>query len=241
MNNKKKSIVSIITLIIMSVQLLLPVNVFAKSQYKTMYVVSSYKWHYYVGSNGDSTTKFSYKNGLVSIRKSPYGPIKYKYDSKGRIINDTYTYDSKGRLVSDGSYYYSYDSAGRLIKEETCYNGEKSFYKSYSYKKNKLVSTKTYVSEDFNIKYDKKGFRKSYNYNVKISGRMNKFQVRVKNTYKKGRLVKSVYQYKKPGGRYESSYSISFKYKKVKVPKKFVAKVKAQQRYLKNQNEGPFC
>lgn len=242
MKNLKKAGISIIGIIMISIQLL-SVNVFAESQYKTMYLVSSQKVKYYVGNSDDFTERITYKDGLMSkVKRTGYHSSvqTYKYDSSGNMIDDIFTYDSKGRVIAHDNYRYKYNKAGKLAKIEFSNDDITYTYEKYTYKKNKLVSWKSGSSERNNIKYDKKGYIKSYSTVLKMGFKPIKNRFKVKNTYKKGRLVKSVSMRKGSGNKYIKESVSTYKYKKVKVPKKYVAKIKAQQMYLKGQLLVPY-
>ncbi|MCR5544043.1 MAG: hypothetical protein K6F55_07815 [Eubacterium sp.] len=168
-----------------------------------------------------------------------------KYDSKKRIkkyVNKaatgmirhntvTYTYDKKGRIKkmhSDGShesntytYTYSYDKKNRVSKMSIVFDNypnslheEKCVYNN----KNQLIEHIS-GSSTTSYSYDKYG-------NLARDGSKT-----YQNSYNKKKcLVKKGYVF---NGQY---YELTYKYKKIKVDKKYVKKIKKQQWALLNDD-----
>lgn len=180
------------------------------------------------------TYKYSGAKILSAKSKSSFdkGNVKAKYKN-GRIykvtykwtglppITDTYTY-KKGRVVkvtrkNAGNYLikYSYDKKGRLSKVIQHFQITK--YKSEVYSDTFVYDSKGYIVKD-KQKYGRTATTVKY-----------------KNTYKNGILVKT--QMTSFGGM----EPLDITYKTISVPKKYAAKVKAQQKkifvsYGKDQN-----
>ena len=235
MGKLKKSFILIFVSLLVFMQLV-PVNVFAASK-KTMYVISSYTKKYKSGywTSGE----FFYKNGLLV--KSVAGDVRseenYSYNKKGNITSFTVsnpykknhyrlTLNSKGKAKRDPINNNSllYNKKGMLIGV----NASDYSYKFTYNKKKQLVKTETIrdgvVSSKVSFTYDKKGNKKTITDYYSKKAQKTLF----KNTYKNGRLVKVV----------RGTSTTTFEYKKVKVPKKYVAKVKAQQNWIRNGGPG---
>ena len=210
---------------ILAFLMIIPVNAASK---KTMYVVTSIK-RVHNPYTYTYTIKYN-KNGLLEECSSGYtkgckydknGVLKQEGDKvytikkgvrvKGVTPSTTYKYKWKnGQCVEVKSgnvrYTYAYDSKGNMTKEEV-------------YIDNVLTYTYAYT-------YNNKGHRLTYDFWSK-SGGLSSTAYELK--YKNGRL-KTV-EHKSAS----LNATITYTYSKVKVPKKLVEKVNAQQQYILNE------
>ncbi len=179
-------------------------------------------------TNSGGSITYSYKNGNISkmVDKSLYYPTKTR----------TYTY-KKGKLVKavekdmglTTTTTYTLDKKGR-IKKQTSKNGsDPDTTITYKYDKKGLVSRLTSVNTQdktrlvWSFKYDKKKNMTAFGYTYGS----NTMTATYKNSYKNGRLTKRVEIHPD-----KTRETYTYTYKKMKVPKSKVKKIKAQQPYL---------
>lgn len=198
----------------------------------TMYVVTSIKE---VQSTSDRTYNYTWdikykQNGLIEEHSQGYtkgckynkdgvlkqeGETKYKIKNGVRVKsvsgNSTLKYKWKeGKCVEvkgdTSKRIYTYDTKGNMIKEEVFYNNELNYTYEYT--------------------YNEKGHRLTYDFWSKTSG-LSSTKYGLK--YKNDRLKKVEYK------SASLDATITYYYTKVKVPKKLVDKVNAQQNYIQNE------
>ena len=216
-------------------------SVYAKTKYKYVYVVTkvnevtkcnnrTHKNHFKItySSNGlitkitktteDSlddirTQTFTYKSKKLMSKTSGSGVERYKYNTKGQIIESyrdgsdsrrdlsKIKFDKKGRLKTDGFNTYFYNKYNCVTKRY--YN--KRLFESYEYDKNG------------NLKY----LEGSSSYH------------RYYHTYNKdNRMTKSSITISGSG---TTSYgTVKYKYKKIRVPASYVKTINQQQRFMLN-------
>ena len=207
---------------------------------KSIYVISKVSEPEY-GYN----TKFTYnKNGLLSKEKSEDGPRYFKYNKSSKLVKKTWYKRSttgapwqtitfkykKGKmtsLISKGgdtnttyNYSFTYNKSGKLAKAKF----DDSFYKyttKYSYKNKKLISRKNSGESIEKISFNKKG-------DITKIGEEN-----ISYTYKGGKVTKI-----KRMCVWGSNGTFKIKYKKIKVSKKMLKKVKAQQKSIRQYYAG---
>ena len=185
---------------------------------------------------------------------------KFTYTSEGlikKLANLTveneytvYTYNNEGQITKQcdsypwkREYLYTYKNGKAQIRN---YRGDEYTIK---YKNGRCVSiTHSWVkyTYDYNKKgdlirmvldgpgyrytYDSKGYLKTLAFD---SADDNALRAKYKNTYKNGRLTKQVIEVWDPDtGEQYGPYTLQYKYKKVKVPSKYVDKVTKQQKRL---------
>ena len=200
---------------------------------KKVWVVSSAQVDDYVTSK----YKFTYSKGLLTKEKA----------SAGDVLNTYWKYDKKGNYKK------------QYCKHVTA-SGEKSSWKYVlkfdSKKRVKSYAEDQYADNPYKLKYNSKGRCKKYGFwkvktnskgwvtKLSESGQTEKFTrdskgnftriktsgydnsiTRIRNTYKSGRLASWI-------DDSESTVEGKLTWKKISVPKKYVKKVKAQQRWI---------
>jgi hypothetical protein len=205
----------------------------------------------YEGSSGTSVYKYGYnKNGLFAKEskktKDAGSSYSIKYTYKGKNLKksvvsyakekETTTYTTKNGLVVKSvtksgkntlKSTYTYKNK-KLSKEVSKFKGG-SLTNKFSYNKKGLVSknTDTWVFGKEKVKYshtftyDKKGNPVKVKYS---SG----YSETIKNTYKKGRIVKKEITSKDSTGT-TTVRTYEYTYSKVKVPASYAKDVKVQQ------------
>lgn len=182
---------------------------------------------------------------IMALIFSICGPVE-----AGTKTTTIYVISNADRKQVDGgedphdiiSYSYSQDGKIKKRKEKSLIYGQTVTWK-YKYKGDKLLSYRFYADRRLykSYKYDDSGrvatekeflklnYITSYSYDkhhmikrVKTKGEKEK---KYTNTYKNGKLVKA-----KSNGKYY--VQVKYKYKKINVPKKEAAIVKAQQRWI---------
>ena len=162
--SKMKNRLIALTLIVVSLILSYPsVGVNAKSNKKTIYVISEITE---IGNVSTKSEVFEYnKNGLLKKRNNGISVINYSYDGKN-IIKSKNSASNTGRPVPEGAkktqiLTYKYDKAGRYSQITDKINKDEYTYK-YFYGNKKLKSIKEYRSGykdvilNCNIYYNKK-------------------------------------------------------------------------------------
>lgn len=210
---------------------------------------ASKKEYVYVLISSDDGYKKTYtynKNGLITKIDEGGSAVTYKYDSKKRIkkcdytgapgtirhSTVTYSYDKKGRIYklnSEGSHLsntycftYSYDKNNKVVKVIEDFSGHGADSK-YSYNKSKQIIKKTSGNSIYNYAYDKRGNLKSVKNtysSTEYTNKYNKNKCLIKRTTSTGNTKKVC----------------TFKYKKIKVDKKYVKQIKEQQWALLNND-----
>ena len=202
----------------------------------TVYVLSSIENNY-----GKETLKYN-KSGLI-VKRSTNGTTStvYKYDKKKRlkkVINKaapgtirhntvTYSYDKKGRIKKMNSvgshtsntytFTFSYDKKNRAKSAVLNIDGHNSTYK-YKYNKKNLITDVQSTSSISHYQYDGCG-------NLIYDG-THVYQ----NSYNKNKYLTKRYFTVS-----EDDYEITYKYKKIKVDKKYLKSIKKQQWSLLNE------
>ena len=219
------------------------ISVHAKKQSKvTMYVITKTSENYNSRRNGQQyfTYRYSYnKNGVItkiitkhrgggkSITTDRYyytkGGIMEKcsstfkdlLDQNGYTLRFRYLHDPKGRIIETGTDDDS--TVFKYNKSSQCAKMKMTFAKAvkYSYNKKGLM-TKAGTTK---LAYDKHHMLRSMKYS---NGEKGTF----KNIYKNGRLKKV----EGASGYTRSHYS--YKYKKIRVARKYKPFIKAQQRWI---------
>lgn len=193
------------------------------------------------------------KNGFVTKRKSKTETTTYRY-SGARI---TSFYQSVGSS-SPSSVTIGYDKKGRVKKVSSSgASSYSSYIDAYAYNKkgrvSKIARKYTMMSGGYTVKYsyDKKGRVKSSvntsgigmkcSYSYDSRGNVTGFSAGPAKgygftryifntyTYKNGRVAKRSQTMNGTGG---AVYTSTYSYKAIRVPKKYAAKVKKQQRAL---------
>ena len=190
---------------------------------------------HYGGAAGISVRGFKYSKGKLSKvldmagPKDWFGSSVFTRDKKGRITKSVseitykttnkYKYDKKNR-ISKVSFTYKF-STGKVIKGSSAAKYNKKGLIS------QIVTKGGYddIRGTVNYTYDSRGMIKSV---VKKGVSKTTY----KNTYKSGKLVKSVATTKYNSGEESVVETTTYKYKTVKVPQKYAAQVKAQQKAL---------
>ena len=181
--------------------------------------------------------KLALKKQVTKYTSIPDGPDKEddgeKYETNKETYVTRYKTDAKGCVVSASAGLKSnwrYDSKGRLVEINWKSQGMPA---SCTYKYNSKGQLTRAVFDDMNygdgtyeFKYDKYG-------NITLKGgnlkKKRDIDFTYKNTYKKGRLVKSVKRWYEEKSVKEKR---TYQYQTIKVPKKAVKMVKEQQRLL---------
>lgn len=154
----------------------------------------------------------------------PYATGVYSLDKRGYVIGLTGTqkdWDEDTEWVGSWKRSYSYNKKGRLKKYTETVDGEIAEQHRYAYdKKGRVKTEKEYVGKSKVLKttcrYDARG-------GLAKEKNRNKYEVSYRNSYRKGRLIKQVAYL---------NCTITYKYKKVMVPRSLAKLVKAQQRVL---------
>lgn len=206
---------------------------------KTLYVVKS------IGGE-----KITYnENGLVAKRTSSYETREYTY-SGAKVESVSITRNTSSPV----KWYLQYDGKNRLKKLTSSGASTYDMYTDvYSYNKkgqvSKIVRSETQFGNTTTYKYTSKGYVKSslstngakcmYGYDKRnnvsafsmgpASGSGMTRYVENRYTYKNGRIKQRSQTMNGTGGAAAVS---KYTYKKVSVPKKYVAQVKKQQRVL---------
>ena len=191
-----------------------------------------------------SKVNYSYNSkGLITEESNDGFLCKYEYNSNDKISkyiakslegawfhNASLLYDEKGRLkkiISNGFGAYSiytgtffYDNENRVVG--SIWNmTEKDITVEYEYKYNskRQVIKRTSTGSVVTYKYDRKG-------NVERINDGSRIIAKYKNNYNKNKLIKQD--------------KTKFKYKKIKVEKKYVHQIKEQQWALQNPEDVQF-
>ena len=191
--------------------------------------------------------KYSYNSKGLLVRKAgyydgDYASTRYTYDSSSRLKSSktwgertSYTLDKMGRVVAGDGVRFAYNSKGRLASDSSTYRYGKKAYKYNS--KGKLKSAvHNYINGDrltsrSSYHYDRRGSLAktiSTSKNLK-SGKKSKATTKWTNTYKNGLLVKAAGRVKPAWRSISWPWIITYKYKKVSVPRALVKMVRAQQ------------
>ena len=168
--------------------------------------------------------KYGFVSGKFKTSSGESGTQYYTLNKKGRAKSCSgvkYKYYPNGRTKKVGGYGWSntftWNSKGltKILHKEQDYKITTHF--TYNAKKN--LATKTEVHPD--------GSELKYTF---------------ANKYKGGKLVKRVSTQINPeGDGVDVLYdTVTYKYKKIKVPKKMAAQVKAQQRWIMLQSATPY-
>ena len=166
----------------------------------------------------------------------------------GHQYTDTFKYDREERLSeiksvskitgyrTESYYYFFYDKYNRMSKCKTVYQNY-SDVTEFSYNKsNQIVKSKRKASNSTNIyaskyKYNKKGLMVQWDsIKEKYDKYNNVCSYDIRNIYDKHKLLK-----KRQGIKSNSGLSMNFRYKKIKVEKKYLNQVKKQQWALLNE------
>ena len=164
------------------------------------------------------TEKNTYnKKGLLSktvaTTKTKTTTTKYKYDKKKHLKSMSVTTKEKGETTKSTSKIKC-NSKGQITK---------------------LVADGITIS----YKYDSYGMVKKETWNWRDeNGKQNKHVITYENKYKNGRLVKKIARSKSADPSISEDYEdvTTYKYKKIQVPKKYLKKVKEQQKSIVANN-----
>ncbi|MCR5791553.1 MAG: hypothetical protein K6G65_00140 [Lachnospiraceae bacterium] len=203
------------------------------------------------GVSALSTSAYTYKGTrLIKIVETP----KKGYDSLEKTVT-TNTYDKKGRLKKSVEKSESatttmkctYDKKNRLTKEEYIKdNGETKKKEFIAYKYNKKGQVLSITAKDdesaeamkLSYKYDKKGnpIKETLEW-VNDEEISSQSVLTIEYTYKKDRVLKKVETTTYGSQAYVDYKAVhTYTYKKIKVPKKYAAKVKKQQKEIFEKN-----
>lgn len=183
----------------------------------------------YGGAGGVSGQSYKYSNGKISkiVDRAGIGTSVFSRDKKGRVTKtvsitgqaiNTYKYNKSGKATKSNFTFKNY--LGQVAQRATsviAYN-KKGLISKVKTTGGFMDGTRTYT-------YDSRGMLKSES----VSG---SYKTTYKNTYKSGRLVKSVSTKQGIGNTDKYVETTVYKYKTIKVPKSYVAKVKDQQKAL---------
>lgn len=246
---KKRYLLAVVVSLIIACFTFAPINAYA-AKTKTVSVITKVKMNvkgYKYGKyQKGGTINYSYnKKGLVKqINQKRQLKQKFTYDNKNRLsvyewddmLYDRFKYDKKGRVKYDPAYgEMKYNSKGQLKKRIVA----DEYPNSYTYSNGvikKLVSDQDTDSERIVVyAYDsKKNLIK-----LQDRGQFSSSNIEYANTYKSGRLSKrvateTISSLFEPDR--EAVTTITYTYKKIKVPASLVSKVKAQQKWVLNGN-----
>ena len=201
---------------------------------------------------GDDLMRYN-KNGLVTKRSKGFlGTWTYRYsgtkissikvsNNSGSTRSITLSYDKKGRLKvvdSNGaaSYdaykeTYEYDAKGRVknSKKVSTIDGTTTTAK-YAYdSKGRLKKVVTSENELQEFSYDSRGNNSIAHFGPANGAGFNRYFM-FKYRYKNGHPIERSQTMNGAGGG--KAYKDKLKYKRIRIPKKYVAQVKMQQRVL---------
>ena len=206
---------------------------------KTIYVVKSiggekitYNENGLVAKRTSSyeTREYTYSGAKVesiSITRNASSPVKWylQYDGKNRLKKLTSSGASTYDMYTD---VYSYNKKGRvskIVRSETQFGNTTTYkYTSKGYVKSSLSTNGTKCIYG----YDKHNNVSAFSMGPASGSGMTRF-VENRYTYKNGRIKQRSQTMNGTGGTATVS---KYTYKKVSVPKKYVAQVKKQQRVL---------
>lgn len=180
-------------------------------------------------SNGNYSEKFYYKKEkVIKVVKGGQGAgftELWKYVG-GRLSEKviTHKYTSDGKISRDITYeIFLYNKKGQIKKWIVSNNVSGTDENlTYSYNKRGQITKRKYRTIIYKYKYDKKGNIKSIKDSTNNLG-TNKYKL----TYKRGRVTKQVITNVLEAKN--SKQTKMFKYKKIKVPQKYVNTIKKQQ------------
>ena len=210
-------------------------------------LVSSSTFVYVIAEANDS--KYSYnKYGLLTKIESPYDKTTYSYNAKMRLSKFRYVPKSQNMIRNSGGTF-SYDAKGRRVKVvSNGSHGSNTYTITYAYDKNGNPATEkqrftTYNPETAKNTFDAKGrltkkqysgsgssYRYSYDSEGNLASETSSYgnTMRWTNAYENGRLIRRTMTSS------STSHSTAYEYKKISVPKGYVAQVKKQQWALLN-------
>lgn len=183
----------------------------------------------YGGAAGISGQSYKYSKGKISkiIDRAGIGTSVFSRDKKGRV---TKTVSITGQAINT----YKYNKAGKAAKSNFAFKNylgqvTQRAASIITYNKKGLISkvktTGGFMDGTRTYTYDSRGMLKSES----VSG---SYKTTYKNTYKSGKLVKSVSTKQGVGDTDKYVETTVYKYKTIKVPKNYAAKVKDQQKAL---------
>lgn len=181
------------------------------------------------GGAGVAGQTYKYSKGKISkvVDRVGIGTSVFTRDKKGRVVKtvgitkqaiNTYKYNKAGKAIKNNFTFKNY--LGEVAQKATS---------TITYNKKGLISkvktTGGFMDGTRTYTYDSRGMLKS----EAVSG---SYKTTYKNIYKSGKLVKRIGTKQNVGNTDKYVETTTYKYKTIKVPKSYVARVKDQQKAL---------